>query len=120
MRFVKQYQRYNRIAERGLRRAKAQNIDYLSNKEATTTIDELERAGFTLTDDQMKKAKKTPKEALKEIIKTAKVREEVYKQIDYVNDKRLDALMKQTGKTTPELEKLANELGVDLYDATKS
>ena len=120
MRFVKQYQRYNRIAERGLRRAKAQNIDFLSDKQATTTIDELERAGFALTDDQMKKAKKAPKEALKEIIKTAKVREEVYKQIDYVNDKRLDALMKQTGKTTPELEKLANELGVDLYDATKS
>ena len=40
------------------------------------------------------------------------------KKLDTVNEKRLDTLQKMTGKSAPELEKLAKNLGVDLYDAT--
>ena len=38
--------------------------------------------------------------------------------MDDVNNKRLEQLGKATGKSVPALEKLAKELGVNLYDAT--
>lgn len=43
-----------------------------------------------------------------------------YKQIDSVNAKRMEALQNATGKTTAELEIMAQSMGVNLYDATVS
>lgn len=41
-----------------------------------------------------------------------------YKKIDQVNNKRIAELSKATGKSSAELEILAQSMGVDLYDAT--
>ena len=120
MRFIERNQRYSNMARVALATMDAQPLKYQKNETAKAALDKLERAGFTLTKEQRKKALKDPKSALAEVFKEQEERAKVYKEIDYVNNMRLDALQKMTGKTTPELEKMANELGVNLYDATKT
>ena len=74
--------------------------------------------GLKMTEDELKKALKDPGNALTEFQTQIKERGEAFKQLDDVNAKRLDVLEKMSGKSRPELEALAKEMGVNLYDAT--
>lgn len=74
--------------------------------------------GLKMTEDELKKALKDPGNALTEFQTQIKERGEAFQQLDDVNAKRLDILEKMSGKSRPELEALAKEMGVNLYDAT--
>ncbi len=84
-------------------------------------IPELENMGLKLTEDQKKALSSgwtTTVTGLEEIIKQAEERAGAFEKLDEVNNKRLETLEKMTCKSRPEIEKLAHELGVNLYDAT--
>lgn len=74
--------------------------------------------GMKMTEDELKKALKDPENSVKEFVKQIEERGEAFTQLDDVNAKRLDTLEKMSGKSRPELEALAKEMGVNLYDAT--
>jgi hypothetical protein len=76
------------------------------------------RAKGLMTEEELKNAMKNTGEAVNKFVKELEDRKTAMIQIDKVNTDRLDQLEKMTGKTRPELEKLAKEMGVNLYDAT--
>ena len=100
-------------------RLKAQGQGTGDKKGAQDFLTGLKRDG-TLTKEQFDTAMKSPEAALKQFITGATDKEKAFKKIDEVNNKRLEKLKQLTGKTAPELEKLAKNMGVDLYDATMS
>lgn len=84
-------------------------------------LEQLEAMGFKLTDENKKAlaaGNTTTATGLQEIIDQAAERASAFEKIDEVNEKRLETLERMTGKSRPEIEKLAHELGVNLYDAT--
>lgn len=74
--------------------------------------------GMKITEDELAKALKDPENSVKEFVKQIEERGEAFKQLDDVNATRLDTLEKMSGKSRPELEALAKQMGVNLYDAT--
>jgi hypothetical protein len=93
----------------------------LSNDEAKDAIDRYRKTstGRGLTDQQVSAMKKKPHAALTELEKAGSSEAmTAYKQIDDVNAKRMGALSKATGKSTAELEILAQTMGIDLYNPT--
>jgi len=74
--------------------------------------------GMKMTEDELAKALKDPESSVKEFVKQIEERGEAFNKLDDVNAKRLDMLEKMSGKSRPELEALAKEMGVNLYDAT--
>jgi hypothetical protein len=74
--------------------------------------------GIKMTEDELKKALKDPSSSIREFTKQIEERGKAFTMLDDVNTQRLDMLEKMSGKTRPELEALAKDLGVNLYDAT--
>jgi len=77
----------------------------------------LQKEGI-LTKEQFDSAMKDPGNAVNQFVKDTEEKTKAFEQIDDVNNKRLEKLKQITGKTAPELEKLAKNMGVNLYDAT--
>lgn len=80
-------------------------------------LTELQKEGI-LTKEQFDSAMKDPGNAVNQFVKDTEEKTKAFEQIDDVNNKRLEKLKQLTGKTAPELEKLAKNMGVNLYDAT--
>ena len=78
---------------------------------------QLQKEGI-LTKEQFDSAMKDPGNAVNQFVKDTEEKTKAFEQIDDVNNKRLEKLKQLTGKTAPELEKLAKNMGVNLYDAT--
>jgi len=89
------------------------NEDFLQD-----LFDNQAKYGMKMTEDELKKALQDPESSVKEFVKQIEERGEAFKMMDDVNKERLDTLSKMSGKTKPELEALAKNLGVNLYDAT--
>lgn len=107
--------RENRAATAGMnqRDAAISTIEYIYKNQG--------RLGMEMSADAKKKALASPLEYIKTLKGEApKNMPNMATQLDYANviEKRLKALQDATGKTVPELEVLAKQLGVNLYDAT--
>ena len=74
--------------------------------------------GMKITKEQQGDMSKSPVASLAEFTNGRSEFESTLLGMDDVNNKRLEQLGKATGKSVPALEKLAKELGVNLYDAT--
>ena len=74
--------------------------------------------GMKISKEQQEDMSKSPVASLKEFTNGRSEFESTLTGMDDVNNKRLEQLGKATGKSVPALEKLAKELGVNLYDAT--
>jgi hypothetical protein len=75
--------------------------------------------GRKLTGEQQKEMAKKPEEAMKTLLGATSIDVQTrLTEIDDVNNKRIDVLSKMTGKSGAELEQLAQNMGVNLYDAT--
>jgi outer membrane lipoprotein SlyB len=72
---------------------------------------------YGLTPDDVKKMKKRPEETVK-VIKKVEERQTAMNALTDIYSKRLKELTMMTGKSEQEVELLAMELGVNLYDAT--
>jgi hypothetical protein len=93
----------------------------LSDDQAKKALDAFAKtkSGIGLTKDQLDAMKKKPIDSLTAIENAGSAeRLANYKKIDKVNNDRLEALSKATGKSAAELEVLAQSMGVNLYDAT--
>ena len=80
-------------------------------------IEQLKKDGI-IDDARYEDALKNTGKFVQEFVDETQQKTMAMKKLDTVNEKRLDTLQKMTGKSAPELEKLAKNLGVDLYDAT--
>jgi len=89
------------------------NEDFLQD-----LFDNQAKYGMKMTEDELKKALADPESGVKKYIKEIEESSNAFKMMDDVNKERLDTLSKMSGKTKPELEALAKNLGVNLYDAT--
>jgi hypothetical protein len=89
------------------------NEDFLQD-----LFDNQAKYGMKMTEDELKKALDDPENSVKEYVKRIEESSKAFKMMDDVNKDRLDTLSKMSGKTKPELEALAKNLGVNLYDAT--
>lgn len=76
------------------------------------------RMGLNISQDQLDKMKKKPQEALQELVGKTNGYDSLMQSLDAVGNARFAQLAKDTGKSQAELELLAQELGVNLYDAT--
>ena len=74
--------------------------------------------GMKISKEQQDDMSKSPVASLREFTNGRSEFESTLMGMDDVNNKRLEQLGKATGKSVPALEKLAKELGVNLYDAT--
>lgn len=74
--------------------------------------------GMDPDSDLLKDMEGSPGDALKKFQEDGSEFEATLLGIESVNNKRIDELTRATGKSAPELEKLASEVGVNLYDAT--
>jgi hypothetical protein len=89
------------------------NEDFLQD-----LFDNQAKYGMKMTEDELKKALDDPENSVKEYVKRIEESSKAFKMMDDANKDRLDTLSKMSGKTKPELEALAKNLGVNLYDAT--
>jgi len=71
-----------------------------------------------LTKDQRRDLLEGEGSSIDAIITKAKASIDAFTEIDGVNEKRIEMLGKMSGKSAPQLEQLAKNLGVNLYDAT--
>jgi len=76
------------------------------------------RLGLQISEDQYEKMKKNPMAAAGELTDITGNYDKVVMMMDNIGDARFAQLAKDTGKSQAELELLAQELGVNLYDAT--
>lgn len=74
--------------------------------------------GMDKNADLIKDMELSPGKALEKFTESGSEFDKTMLEIESVNNKRISELQKATGKSAPELEKLAKELGVNLYDAT--
>ena len=75
--------------------------------------------GSKVSTEDRKKQKKRATNTVRELLKaTDPAVQTQLKEIDKVNNDRIAALSRATGKSGAELEQLAKSMGVDLYDAT--
>jgi len=85
-------------------------------------LDELyarqDELGMVITEEQLKQMKKQPEAALQKLQKQFEAESSAINQMDAVYSDRLDELERISGKSRPEIELLAKELGVNLYDST--
>ena len=95
-------------AERGNFGASFYVKDYLASAE-----------GMKLTEKERKEAAQKPEEFFKTLLNASSPElQGQLKEIDDVNNKRIEQLSRMTGKSGAELELLAQTMGEDLYDAT--
>jgi DNA polymerase/3'-5' exonuclease PolX len=81
-------------------------------------VDYMQSSGANLSESQIKDMNKNRGETIKQFEKTAEAETEAATMLDKTYSTRLDSLEKISGKSRPELELLAKEMGVDLYDST--
>jgi len=74
--------------------------------------------GMTISEDMKKDALVKPTKFIEELVADKGAFDQTLQQFESVNSKRLKQLSRDTGKSAAELELLAQELGIDLYDAT--
>ena len=77
--------------------------------------------GITITADEMKDMSKSTQTALVGLEKYGTMALEAEKPLEAIQNQttaRMEMLTKMTGKTVPELEVMAQEIGYNLYDAT--
>jgi hypothetical protein len=88
-------------------------------KEAVKNIIKyMEDNGAALSESQIKDMNKNRGATIKQFEKTAKAEKDAAQMLDTTYSKRLTELEKISGKTRPELELLAKDMGVNLYDST--
>ena len=75
------------------------------------------RGKFGLDEKQIKDMRKRPEETTKALQKTSE-KQKAMNHLTSIYEKRLSALSTMTGKSEQQVELLAMELGVDLYDST--
>jgi len=80
--------------------------------------DNQDSTGIAITEKELKDMLKNVNAATSELVKRVEASNEAFGQIDEVNEKRIEMLGKMSGKSAPQLEQLAKNLGVNLYDAT--
>ena len=80
--------------------------------------DNASKYGMKISKEQQATMGHSPNASLAEFTNGRSEFESTLTGMDDVNNKRLEQLGKATGKSIPALEKLAQELGVNLYDAT--
>ena len=81
-------------------------------------VDYMQSSGANLSESQIKDMNKNRGETIKQFEKTAEAETQAATMLDDTYKTRLDSLEKISGKSRPELELLAKEMGVDLYDST--
>jgi hypothetical protein len=91
--------------------------DYHNRKQQTLDAYFKTESAKGLTADQKKAMRKAGGTTIDAVMKEGGLRDD-YGRIDDVNAKRIAELSKMTGKSTAELELLAQSIGVNLYDAT--
>lgn len=74
--------------------------------------------GMVITEEQLKQMKKQPEAALKKLQTQFEAESSAINQMDTVYSDRLDELERISGKSRPEIELLAKEMGVNIYDST--
>lgn len=74
--------------------------------------------GMVITEEQLKQMKKQPEAALKKLQAQFEAESSAINMMDAVYSDRLDELERISGKSRPEIELLAKEMGVNLYDST--
>lgn len=74
--------------------------------------------GMVITEEQLKQMKKQPEAALEKLQKQFEAESSAINKMDAVYSDRLDELERISGKSRPEIELLAKEMGVNLYDST--
>ena len=98
------------------------NMRDVSEADAQKVVDYVfenqKRFGMEITQEQYKDMSARPQTAAEELTAIGGQFEKTMIQMEKVNNKRLKQLSKDTGKSEAELELLAQELGVNLYDAT--
>ncbi|CAB4156757.1 hypothetical protein UFOVP658_142 [uncultured Caudovirales phage] len=80
--------------------------------------DKQKELGITISEEQYKTMLKDKEAALTKFQTQFKMETEASEMLDRTYSSRLDELQKITGKTRPELELMAQTMGVDLYDGT--
>lgn len=91
--------------------------DYHNRKQQTLDAYFKTESAKGLTADQKKAMREAGGTTIDAVLKEGGLRDD-YGRIDDVNAKRIAELSKMTGKSTAELELLAQSIGVNLYDAT--
>lgn len=91
-------------------KAQAKALEEIYNKQ--------EELGIKISEEQYKTMLKDKEASLKKFQTQFKVETEAGEMLDKTYTSRLDELEKITGKTRPELELMAQTMGVDLYDGT--
>jgi hypothetical protein len=91
-------------------KAQAKALEEIYNKQ--------EELGIKISEEQYKTMLKDKEASLKKFQTQFKVETEAGEMLDRTYTSRLDELEKITGKTRPELELMAQTMGVDLYDGT--
>jgi hypothetical protein len=99
-----------RTAEKKVGKTASETLQY--------AFDNQTRLGISISEEQLKDMKKRPEESLQGLIGRAEQHDKVMTMLDNIGDARFAQLAKDTGKSEAELELLAQELGVDLYNAT--
>lgn len=95
----------------------ATTYDYHNRKQQTLDAYFKTESAKGLTAEQKKAMRKAGGTSIEAIMNEGGLRDD-YAKIDDVNAKRIAELSKATGKSTAELELLAQSIGVNLYDAT--
>jgi hypothetical protein len=91
-------------------KAQAKALEEIYNKQ--------EELGIKISEEQYKTMLKDKEASLKKFQTQFKAETEAGEMLDRTYTSRLDELEKITGKTRPELELMAQTMGVDLYDGT--
>jgi len=108
---------FNSGVGKGIKSVLGFNVKSSRREAEEKFLAQLQKEGI-LTKEQFDSAMKDPGNAVNQFVKDTEEKTKAFEQIDDVNNKRLEKLKQLTGKTAPELEKLAKNMGVNLYDAT--
>ncbi len=87
-------------------------------KAVDAIVKNMQMGGANLTDQQIEDMNKRRKQTIEQYLKETEAMNKAGKAMDDVYEARLDELEAISGKTRPELELLAKEMGVNLYDST--
>jgi hypothetical protein len=111
--------RANRVIDFGKNLIGGESQQTKAEKKAVEAIiGNMQRGGANLTEQQIEDMNKRRKQTIEQYLKETEAMNKAGKAMDEVYDARLDELEAISGKTRPELELLAKEMGVNLYDST--
>lgn len=111
--------RANRVIDFGKNLIGGESQQTKAEKKAVAAIvDNMQRGGANLTEQQIEDMNKRRKQTIEQYLKETEAMNKAGKAMDDVYNARLDELEAISGKTRPELELLAQQMGVNLYDST--